>query len=219
MLKYGKEAIIVATITGIFGTLSAFMKDKNLTVSLIAFVFAIIAVYTLIHKAMGKLNKGAGDPETHPVFYTLDKGLKVAIDMLPIVHEKKKALVAKYLKIKFNNIGDALLTTIKDGEIRELPKRINDAVHKTRDDIKGSAPELFCRKMIEWDNKYSTWTLEAMDTIIDSTYYSDDNSKFGACFDCVQVMAKATYAAIENTVTQMNGELEAYLEKNNNDTI
>lgn len=212
MLKNGREALLVAFITGIFSTLAVLLKEQKTIVSVIVFAIAVILVYLLIWKSMSKIRESVGAPSSHPVFYTIDNGLKIAFDYLPIEHEKKKKLVILYLKTKFKLIRDALAQSLEDKEIQELPTRIITAMAKTKEEMSGHAPEVFIKKMSEWDNRYNAWTTEALASIIDSRFYPDINMKYAACFDCVQVMLKSTLVAIENTIEQLNGELETYLD-------
>jgi len=212
MLKNGKEALLVAFITGLFSILSVFIKDQNPIIAIVAIAVIVGTVYVIISKAMTRIKDSIGSPASHPVFFTIDNGIKIAFNYLPIIHEKKKKLVVLYLKTKFTLIRDALTLTIEDDDIHELPSRIMNAVSSTREKMQGRAPDLFISKMAAWDNKHNAWTTDALASIVDSNFYGDKNMKFSACFDCVQVMLKSTFIAVECTIQQMNGELEAYLE-------
>ena len=166
---------------------------------------------------MSRIRESIGEPSSHPVFYTIDNGIKIAFNYLPIDHAKKKALVVLYLKTKFTLIKDALMQTVEDDNIRELPNRINNAIVNVRDKMAGNVPDIFIEKMSEWDNKFNAWTTEALASIIDSRFYGDKAMKYSACFDCVQVMLKSTFVAVENTIEQLNGELEIYLDGRKNE--
>jgi len=212
MLKHGKEALLIAFITGAFGALTVLLKDKGTAISIILFIVTLAIVYFIIWKSMQRIKEAVGDPRSHPVFYTIDSGLKNTFDYLPIPHKKKKQLVVKYLKIKFKLIRNALTGTIEDKSIQSLPIRITEAVAETRMQLAGMAPQAFVDKMAEWDNKHTAWTMNAMYPIIDSSFYNDQGLKYSACFDCVQVMVKSTFVAIENAISELNGDLETYLD-------
>jgi hypothetical protein len=217
MLKNGKEALLVAFITGTFGALAVLLKDLNTIMALVSFVATLACVYFIIWRSMARIKESIGSPETHPVFYTIDSGLKLQFDYLPIAHAGKKALVVLYIKTKFMLIRNVMMQTIEDDKIQELPMRITCAVADTRDKMCGKAPEVFIRKMAAWDNKYNAWTMEALASIVNSTFYADKNMKYSACFDCVQVMMGSTFIAIENTIAELNGELEEYLNRRQNE--
>ncbi len=212
MFKNGKEALLVAFITGLFGALSVLLKEINTVAAISTFGVTIVIVYIIIWRAISKIKESIGKPETHPVFYTIDYGMKVAFDFLPITHVKKKQLVVLYMKTKMQLVKEALEKTIADDELVKLPGRILEAVACTKYKMSGNAPEIFIEKMTHWDNKYNAWTIDAMGVIIDSVFYGDKNMKYAACFDCVQVMVKSTLVAAENTINELNGELETFLD-------
>lgn len=212
MSKNGKEAILIVFITGVFGALTAFLKDQKPLIAIIAFVVTIVLIYLVILNSMRRIKDAICNPVGHPVFYTIDNGMKLAFNYLPIEHVKKKRLVILYLKTKFTLIREAMITTIDNKDIQELPMRIVAAIAATRDKLQGKAPDVFLDKMGSWDNKYNSWTMNAMHSIIDSNFYGDINMKYSACFDCVQVMVKSTFVAAENAINELNGELELYLD-------
>ena len=215
MLKNGKEALLVAFITGSFSALVVLLKDLSPVASIIMYVIMFAAVYIIIWKSMTRIRESVGDPKTHPVFYTIDSGVRLAFDYLPIRHEGKKKLVILYIKTKFIAIREALSATIEDGEIRDLPIRVTSAIASVRNRLEDRAPAQFLDKMSEWDNKHNSWTAEAMYSIIESSFYADKSLKYAACFDCVQVMVKSTFIAVENAINELNGDLEKYLDGRN----
>ena len=214
MGKSGKEAAYVALITGLFGALAVLLKEQPPIVGIGLFIITVTIVYVIIWKGMKRIKEAVANPETHPVFYTIDNGIKMAFDYLPIKHAKKKKLVVKYIKTKYALVREALVQTIKDDNIRELPIRVVAAVADTREKMGAEAPMIFLEKMAEWDHKYNAWTLDTLSSIVDSNFYADKAIKYCACFDCVHVMLRSTLVAAENTINELNGELETYLDKN-----
>lgn len=215
LFKNGKEALLIAFITGAFGALTVLLKDQQPYIAISAFIVTVVAVYIIIWRSMGRIKAAIGKPDAHPVFYTIDTSLKIAFDYLPIEHVKKKRLVILYIKTKFRLIKEAMNATIDDGQITALPARIIEAISHTREELRGKAPEEFLDKMGAWDNKYTAWTMETMRSIVDSNYYQDQDMKYSACFDCVQVMVRSTLVAAENAIDELNGELEIYLDGRN----
>lgn len=212
MLKNGREAILVAVITGTFGALAVLLKEQPPIVGLMLFLVTVVLVYLIIWRGMNRIKEAVGNPDAHPVFYTIDNGIKIAFEYLPIAHAKKKRLIVKYIKTKYTLIREALALTIKNDDVIELPLRIIDAVAATKESLKGKAPEIFLDRMAEWDNKYNAWTMDTLSSIVNSTFYADRAMKYCACFDCVQVMVRSTLVAAEHTLNELNGELEVYLD-------
>lgn len=217
MLKNGKEAIYVAVITGIFGALAVLLKEQPPIIGVGLFVVTTIIVYLIIWRGTKRIGEATANPNAHPVFYAIDSGIKISFDYLPISHLKKKQLVVLYIKTKYSLIRGALTATIADDNIKELPIRIVTAVAETKLRLEGKAPKLFVEKMAEWDNKYNAWTMDTLNSIVDSNYYANKSAKYSACFDCVQVMIRSTLVAAENTINELNGNLEAYLDGGTNE--
>lgn len=212
MLKNGREAIYVAIVTGTFGALTVLLKDQKPIMAVALFVVTIVIVYLIIWRGMGKVKEAVVNPANHPVFYTIDNGIKIAFGYLPIKHPKKKKLVVQYIKTKYMLIRDALTATITDDNLAELPTRVITAVAETKDSLGGKAPEVFLEKMSEWDNRYNAWTMDTLSSIVSSNFYADKAMKYCACFDCIQVMVRSTLVAAEHTINELNGELELYLD-------
>lgn len=216
MLKNASEALYITLITSVFAALAVVLKNSPTWVGVLLFIATAASVYFIVWKGTRRIKDAVASPESHPVFYTIDNGIKIAFDYLPIKHPKKKKLVVLYIKTKYNLVREALTATIADDKITELPLRIVTAVADTKDKLRGMAPSAFLDKMSEWDNKYNAWTMDTLRSIVDSNFYANKSVKYCACFDCVQVMVRSTLVAAENTINELNGELEKHLDGEEN---
>lgn len=211
-MKHGKEAIIVAAVTGIFSSLALIVNSQNRIFAIVIFVISIIAVYLFINMSIKAIKGKIKDISSHPVFYTLEHFFADELTCIPIQNEKKKKLAAYYLETKANIIRDILLRYLEHKDIKTVSKELLYINLRVSQEVGARVPRLFLDKMVEWDRRYNEWPIELINEIIGSMFYSDEQTREIAVLDCIQVMVKTTVVAVENTLSSLNGEIDQHLE-------
>lgn len=211
-MKHGREAIIIAAVTGIFSSLALIVNSQNQVFAIIIFVISIIAVYLFINISIKAIKGKIKDISSHPVFYTLEHFFADELTCIPIQNPKKKKLATYYLETKANIIKDILVRYLKHKNIKTVSKELLYINTRVSQEVQLKIPKLFLDKMVEWDKQYNEWPIELINEIIGSMFYSDEQTKEIAVLDCIQVMVKTTVVAVENTLSSLNGEIEKHLE-------
>ena len=204
---------MIAVVTGIFSTISVVLNSKYPALAVALFVAALISIYIFINKRAKGAKDVVANPLKHPVFYAIDYNLTTGIYNFPIDNQKKKKLVTCYVREKLEIIRDILHETIKDDALDEMPKKLLGVNSQIQDNMRNISPKIFMDKINEWDNKHNSWTMNTINNIIDSNYYISKEAKMASCLDCVLAMVRSTIVTVENTINQLNGELEAYIDR------
>lgn len=148
-MKHGKEAIIVAAVTGIFSSLALIVNSQNQVFAIVIFVISIIAVYLFIHMSIKAIKGKINDISCHPVFYTLEHFFADELTCIPIQNEKKKKLAAYYLETKANIIRDILLRYLEHKDIKTVSKELLYINLRVSQEVGARVPGYF---LIRWLN-------------------------------------------------------------------
>jgi hypothetical protein len=210
-MKNGREAIIVAVVTGIFSSLALIVNSESKIFGIAVFVISIIAVYILINLFTRTIKGKIEDISSHPVFYTLEHFFADELTCIPIQNKKKKKLATLYLETKANIIKDILVKYLEHKDITIVSSSLLYINKRVSEEVADKIPKIFLDKMVEWDKKYNEWPIELINDIIKSYFYSDEKTKEIAVLDCIQVIVKTTVVAVENTLSSLNGDLDRQL--------
>lgn len=156
------------------------------------------------------------DPlKKHPFFYTIEHYMEIELYNLPIENPVKKRVVVSFMKIQFKSFYDEALTMVNKLESTDLSdtqKKIFKCVADAEDDaVKNGIPYIFIEKFRKWNSKNIDIMVDYVNQITRSEFYPTKHNKMAAILDILQFSLRIMLVDAEDTINEMNGDLERAL--------
>ena len=159
------------------------------------------------------------DLTEHTFFSNINYWVNIGIDKIPINNPIKKRVVSKFLKIKFLSYDKHLkefikktLTITKECDIVEIQNLLINIVKDYEDEInKKGIPDIFIEKFKKLHENNLQIIFDAIGSICTSKFYDSLHEKMAAILDILLFSFRVTFTDVEQTINEINGEIESVL--------
>lgn len=151
----------------------------------------------------------------HSFFYTIEHYMEIELYNLPIENPIKKRVVVSFMKIQFKTFYDEALNmanNLESIDLSDCQKKIFKCVSNAEDDaIKNGIPNVFIEKYRKWNSKNIDIMVDSVNQIVRSDFYPTKHNKMAAILDILQFSLRIMLVDAEDTINEMNGDLERAL--------